>query len=274
MPVVYRNIPTDRIIINELPGFFTFKVKGHGFALLQEKLRIDKDPVVIDVERCVKKSEGNSYVATNSHNENIENNISSQFAVQHIYPDTVYFNFSKIYSKKVAVKANLDLSFDKQFQLKAPVSISPDSIEISGPRNILDTVFFVYTNEHELKNLNRSTRRNIGLKKIRKVNFAVSRVVVFVDVEKYTEQLLSIPVDFENLPDTIDIEPKVRNVTAKFIVGLSRFNNYSAEDFSAIVDCDTLQYKPDLLRVDFSAPEELNVISFFPKEIDYIIKKK
>jgi hypothetical protein len=192
-----------------------------------------------------------------------------------IKPDTLYFKFTDVVDKKVPVKPLLNIQFKKQYILMGDVKVKPDSIVVSGPKVMTDTLQWIYTKELKMKDVKDSIISELELLPIHKFIFQNKKVVVTVPVEKYTEKVLSIPIEAENAPDGLDIKTFPGSITLSCRVGISNYDKLTPYLFRVTVDYNTLVgTHQNKLKVNLvKAPSYVQNVRFHPKSVDYLIEK-
>lgn len=200
--------------------------------------------------------------------------LSNELNVTSIQPDTVYFRFDKVITKKVKVIPDITYTLKKQHFLIGNITTKPDSVRIQGPESILDTVFHVKTVQKHYKELDRLTQRTISLQPIKKIEFIPKRVELTIPVEEYTEKELSVPVTIDHLPEGIQVNLFPDQVKVSFMVALSHFSEITPSDFRASVSYEDLANKQDYLPVKLEKiPQNLKSVNFLPKRLEYLIEK-
>ncbi|MBK8805800.1 MAG: hypothetical protein IPO21_03745 [Bacteroidales bacterium] len=273
IPIKYDNIPTNKIITNELPKEFKVRGKAYGFALIKQHLDVYTEPVVIDVKKYASFIDRNKYIfLPNKQHEIFESKINSDFMIDNILPDTINFHFSIVHTKKVPVKSNIQVAFRNQFQLKNEVSFIPDCVEIATSKKFIDSIKYIETNELILSDLFEDTRLSISLKENTNIKITTKEVLATVEVEKFTEKILKIPIKKINTPSNFIVSLSEDYVYIKFYVGLSKYYDYNADNFDVFVNCDSIKYKPQVLDIQVNTPYGVSLVSVNPTKIDYILK--
>ncbi len=279
-PVEFTGTPEGKVLVGELPDKLYLRVRGKGFTLLQYKIFPVIKPIkfklnTFSFKKLSNKNDYEFYVLTNTIEHKIESKIKSDISLISIQPDTLYFQFTKVITKKVAVKPNLKISFDKQYMLSGNIVTIPDSIYITGPKSILDTTGFVYTKANSLRGLNESIRRNVGLEKIDNVQFSTKRVNIKIKVEKYTESKIKIPIEIINMPDSMELVIMPQNITVNYKVVLSKYEDINKTQFKAVVNYNDVNFTlTNKLKVYLKRyPKDIFSIDYSPKNIEFILKK-
>ncbi|MCK5822511.1 MAG: hypothetical protein KAG95_00805 [Bacteroidales bacterium] len=277
-PVSYTNYPENKILISDLPSKLVLKINSYGYRLLEFNLTQRTFPLIINLKAFSKKLEKNNksyfYLVTKNHKNELNKQINSEINILEILPDTIYFRFANYISKKVAVKPNVTINFEKQCQLINEITCTPDSIIIRGLNTMLDTIDEISTVHKEFSNINKPIKRDVSLKKIDKVKFLKDKVEINIPVEKFTEAKKQIPITILNLPDSLSLRLFPKEITVNYLVSLSEYNNVQTEDFEAIVNYDSININNQKIKINISKlPQNINSFRFTPMEVEYIIEK-
>jgi len=278
VPVRYVDIPKDKQLSTPLPQNFDLVVDAYGYTLLSHKIRLALSPIVLNVTDLInnpfERGNRNSYtISTVIHKEEIEKQISSEIKIISLHPDSIVFNFSKIVSKKVKVKPELKLDFENQYYLQEEPFTVPDSILVSGPKNILDTVRMVHTTYQEFGKLNQSIEKNIDIRAINGVTTEVSELKLVVSVEQNTEVSFDIPIQVINCPPDLILKCFPGKVKVTCRIGLSKYKKLDYSSFRAFIDYEMLSDKATRLPVNFENKSKVVLsANYAPKEVEYILE--
>ncbi len=279
-PVVYQSLPKGKVLALTPPEKLNIKVKGFGFTILKTKLFSYINPIKLSISifGAEIKQTGNRYLyylLSQNTKEWISNQLDAEIQVISILPDTLFFNFTDIVDKKVPVQLVSNLSYAKQFMPHGKIIIRPDSVIVSGPQVILDTLKYVSTNMLTLNEIKDTVSKEVTLLSIPKFIFTTTTVVATIPVVKYTEMVLNIPIEPENLPDSLKLKTFPSYITLSCWVGLSDYSKMTPFMFRATIDYNILKtnysnkVKIKLAKIPFM----VNNITFQPKSVEYIIEK-
>ncbi|MFO8233953.1 MAG: hypothetical protein R6U04_00920 [Bacteroidales bacterium] len=277
-PVKYTDPPQDKIIAEELPSKLKLKIEGTGFKILEYQLGKKLAPIEISIRSSNLNMETDSkyYLLTQSIQSTILQELSSEINILDISPDTLQFHFAEKISKTVPVVSNMEYELGQQLMLKNNISIDPDSIIVSGPNTIIDTIDSVKTKNTKLGIINNSFKTTLELEDIHsEVQYSAQKVDITIPVEQYTEGKLRKEIEIKNCPDSIILRIFPSYVQIKYIVGLSNYENVIPELFKVNVDYNETQTENEKLPVKVeSSPDYLKSYSYTPHHVDYIIEKK
>lgn len=278
-PIRYIRFPDDKVVVNDIPDRLELTVNASGFNLLSNKLRSRLTPIIFDVNSFspnrFRNDPSSFYILSSYAKEGISRQLSSDIEILDIKPDSLIFNFARRAEKRVPVHPVLNLSFEKQYMQVGPLNLEPDSILISGPGVIIDSIMAVETEELKMSGISRSFYEEIKLRPISKVDFNPVEVWLRVPVEKFTEASFTIPIEVVNLPDSLILRtfPGKVNITCQ--VGLSAYETLNEHVFSAVVDyAETGTMLGNRLQVNLvKSPEYIQALNYSPKSVEYILEK-
>lgn len=280
-PVKYNNIPGNKVLVRELPGEFDLLVKAPGFSLLKHKMTGRLTPIVFDISHYSYNifSDGTAskfFILTSGSLARINQQFGSDFKVLDISPDTLVFEFDERVQKKVPVKINTDVEFGQQYMIGGNITSQPDSVIISGPGVVIDTIEWVEAQSQKFTSVDQDIKKSIGLIPIKNVDFSTRKVIIIVPVERFTEARFSVPVNVVNIPDTLELKtfPGSINVTCR--VPLSDYDKLTVNLFRAIVDYSVIKsnYSNKIKVRLSSAPEYVSNIQIYPISVEFIVEKK
>jgi len=279
-PVHYTSLPKQKVLMADVPNRLRLNVNARGYTLLKYKLTAHRDPIIFNVNAFeLKKIEGNDkttyYILTRSAVDRIGKQLSAEIKIYDIMPDTLFFKFADRVVKKLPVKADLNIELQKQYMIKGNIYTNPDSITVTGPHIILDTIEYVKTKHQELTNVAFNTQRNLPLKNIDKVTFSKKRVTVNIPVEKFTEESIIVPLQKLNVPEDLELKVFPSAVKVSYNVGLSDYSLVNPDLFMLVVDYNDIEENLDnKLKINLTkSPPFVSAIKYHPKFVDYLIEK-
>lgn len=181
-PVRYINPPKDRIITGDLPDKLEMDLRGPGYSILKMKLSGSRAPVVIDFTRVAPKripgTTPHYYLVTSGLIQNFSKQLHADFEIISIHPDTLFFGYDKLVTRRMAVLP--DLTLEGPPGARVVLVADPDSVTVTGPEHVLDTLKGISTRH-------RSFSRMEG-------NFRVKVPLLFPDYLETTQKRVNIEV--------------------------------------------------------------------------------
>jgi len=278
VPVNYVDFPRDKQLSGSLPQNFDLIVDAYGYTLMSYKLRLAFSPILINVSELVDNAleRGNKYryiISTVNHKDEIEKQISSEIRILSIKPDSLVFNFSKIVSRKIKVKPDLKLSFENQYSPEREPATVPDSVVVSGPGNIMDTLSFISTDFHEFTKLSHSIEKMANILPVKGLMIDTKEVQLNIPVEQNTEVAFDVPIRVINAPSGINVKTFPGKVRVVCRIGLSKYKRLDYSTFRASINCNQISGKDDRLPVTFESLSKVVITAnYSPKEVEYVLE--
>ncbi|MFO7850882.1 MAG: CdaR family protein [Bacteroidota bacterium] len=280
-PVRYINFPENLALVNELPDRLSLEVVGPGYSVLTARISGNKTPLVIDVNNAGlsvkdRETELEFYIYSYNLRDAFSRQIRSDFDINSITPDTINFVFDKVIRKKVPVRPDVKVNTQRQFMINGNIVSDPDSVEISGPRAVIDTIDHVKTEYHEYNQVKEEITRNINIESIPKVGISHKKTEITIPVEQFTEEIIEVPVRILNEPDTAKVRLFPDMVNVHFNIALDDYNRIQEIPLEAVVDMHGIDVrKVERLTVKLvKLPDFISNVRYNPKRVEYIIEKK
>ncbi|MFP4366027.1 MAG: hypothetical protein ACLFQA_02925 [Bacteroidales bacterium] len=278
-PVKYTNFPEDKVMVGDLPPSLQLTVNSHGYTLLKHYVSRRLLPIVFDVNsfslnKMPDTEAGIFYILSSTAANRIAGQLGADIEILDVQPDTLFFRFSEMVSTKLPVKPVIDLQFERQFMIKGNLGVEPDSVTVSGPGSIVDTMEFVQTLPFARSGINEPVKETVGLADFTNISLSHSRVTIEIPVEQFTESSVKIPIETVNLPDSLAIKIFPSEITVSYMVALSDYERVSVQQFRAAVDYnDTATGNGRLVVQILKQPEFIRGMRFYPRTVDYIIER-
>ncbi|MBE0676376.1 MAG: YbbR-like domain-containing protein [Bacteroidales bacterium] len=281
-PVRYVNPPRNSVLTGNLPARLEMDLRGPGYSLLKLRLSGSRAPVVVDMERLDLKTlpakDGNNlkYVLSSSLTESFHKQLRADFDILKISPDTLFFSFDRLETRLVPVYPDLQITTGKEFFVRGEPQANPDSVYVTGPLPIIDTIRFVKTRAKKYSAVSQSFTVSLPLAGSRDYEVSERKVRVSVQVEQYTEARIDLPVRLLNLPDSIEIKLFPDGINLRVLVAVSDYKGIFESNIQAVVDLSAvnLQTAEKLPVSIINVPAYARSLMYSPQEIDFIIESR
>lgn len=279
VPVEYENFFKDRILVNDVPDHITLKVQAPGFTLLKYKLSPRLIPVSLDLKSYLIHHKENTsvyYTVTRDLQGRFKRRFSGEMSILEIQPDTLFFKFDVLKSRKIPVKVNVSYTLEKQYMVSGEVSTVPDTVTVTGPLSVIDTIKEVRTEIRNYPNLRKAVNEKINLITSDDLNYSSKEVILTIPVEQFTEATFKLPIEVVNLPDSVILKTFPGQVSINCLVTLGRYENLSPRLFRAEVDYSQIKNNiGNQLKVNISSfPDYVQSVKVKPAYVDFIIEQK
>ena len=274
MQLKLKNVPENVVLTSELPNELKIGVQDKGTVLINYLLGKSLYPVTIDFEEYQDKGNQIRFLSS-ALSKRVTGQLSQSTKLLAIKPDTLELIYTRGEGKKVPVCLRGEVEAERQYYISERI-FSPDSVMVYAPQEILDTITAAYTEALYVEEISDTTRHRAGIMPVKGARFTPSYSDITFMVDMYSEKTVEVPVQGVNFPEDKLLRTFPSKVQVTFQIGLRQFKTVNAEDFTVVVDYQTLEReksekcKPVLLK----SPANVNLIRVAPAEIDYIIEQK
>lgn len=267
--LVYDNIPKDKALkINNRKNVL-LTVEGSGWYFLRSRIDVINTPIRIDFSKLEGQSEIDLYKNITEFNKQIQENVK----IVDIFPRKVHFSFGKKAIKKVPIQLDIKISYDNQYMADGPILISPDSVVVTGPQNVIEKITRVFTTKVTAENINKSMVYETNLVNPGDdINLSSNKVILNIPVDKFTEGEVVVPVQTASYIYDGNLKLYPSLCTVRYQVNLSDYHLVKPQDFRVITQNDLFDLnKLKLLIVD--TPSYVRFARTYPSHVDYLISK-
>ena len=250
--------------------------RSDGYYILKQRIGKRKTLRVKVAPESLRYRNGDTYyVVSEDVKSNIVESLGGNVDLEFIVTDTLDFVFPRMMSRKVPVAANSSISFDGQYMPVGGVQLRPDSIEIYGDSAYIATIDSVFTETISLSGVDGPVQGISGIVQVRRVEYSENTVYYSLNVVRYVEETLTVPVSVTGVPEDKDmiVLPSAVTLTYRRV-----FSNayYTPENFVLAVDyTDFIRtIDSELVPELVSMPEGVLWWEINPRYVDCILLDK
>ena len=235
--VIFKNVPLDLVIPPSTNFNLTVTTKGSGFEILYNTL--SKKYIQIDFRKDIESIENEFIWYYLSNQLKLKAVFKSQIEVIDVFPKKISIAYDKEFSKKVPVKLNSVITFSPGYDLEKPQKTIPDSVLVVGSQIDLNTINYI---DSEVIKLNKLQNDFEGVAKLippiseTQVKLSHSEVITKIEVDKFTEGTVEVPVLIKNIPKDVSINYFPKHISVTYYLPLSDYGKFQASDFK--IECD------------------------------------
>lgn len=273
IPLRLKDVPKDVIITSDLQDEVKVKVEDRGTVLLNYMLGRSFLPISINFSDY-ENSSSRVVLPYEDLRKRVSSQLNSTTKLLSVYPDSIGFVYSQGQYKKVPVSVSGKITPGIQYYISG-IKLSPDSVIVYAPAEVLKTVQTAYTMPLDCENLTESVSLRTSLKRIDGAKYDPSFCDVSVSVDMYSEKTVEVPVVGIGFPANKTLRTFPSKVKVTFKVGLSGYSSVNADDFFIGVKySDLLKTSKDNidLVVTTTNPNVSN-IRVVPSSVDYLIEE-
>lgn len=273
IPVSYVNIPPDKLLSPENPSVLKLRMEENGFKVAWFSLF--PPTLYIDVSRAVEQ-EGKLLYFIDENRSEILSQLNIDFEDSQFVKDVLSIDFQQKKEKKLPVISKIEVQFAAGYSARNGLQIRPDSVKVSGPDELLDSLTQLSTRSLKLQKVNDDLNGSIKIDTagLKNLTIYTPEVEYLLDVEKFTEGSVEVPIELINVPEGLNVVIFPKETLLFYQVVLEDYNKVNASDFRVVADFSKLQGNQDFLipeiskKPAFTTHHRLN-----EKRIQFIIKK-
>nr|WP_297788144.1 CdaR family protein [uncultured Allomuricauda sp.] len=237
----YRNLPDSLLLGKNSDNLIEAKLRTSGFQFLYYK--IFKSRIDIDVSQVLFQN-GGYVMSEEALRRQMDQQLSQSVSLLELDRRTLDVDLYQVDSKKIPIEAKLDLKLEQNYILDGKIKISPDSLEVKGPSNEIDTIKSIKTSLIQLNNVNGDFSNEVSLvfpKGLDNSIFSIGRATVSGKVSKFSEKVFDVPVQVINTPKGYQVRTFPNSVTILCKATIERLKEISASDFEIVADYSQLK---------------------------------
>ncbi|MFU8859362.1 MAG: hypothetical protein ACNA8K_02965 [Cyclonatronaceae bacterium] len=264
LPVIHADPPEGQAFITEIPGNANTTVSGEGWKLISiynnpPQVILPADEGTINVFEAVQASLSNF----------------PDLSVTKVQPMIVNVATEEELQKKVPVRNDVTIETRRRFNISGTVSISPDSVTITGARSIVGPVEFWPTESKVLEDVREDIDIEVRLRKAQRlITLEYDQIRISADIAEFTEGEARIPVTTRNLPAGRRVSYSPSVLTVRYDVPITQYNEASSVipfqayvNYSSIVNDTTGYVTPQIERNIEGLDVRLR--SYQPRRVSY-----
>lgn len=274
--VTYINIPSEFLLANTPKNELQVRLKAVGFQFLGYHLKPKE--IQLDVSKVMHKDDS-YYLTSDQIRIQLEAQLNNYSMLTDFDSDIIYFDFTSLETKKVPVKAMLELTYAANHILEGKIVVQPDSIQISGPKSQIDTISVIETELLKIDDLDNSFSKDVALKLPKQLNgttYSNDFVRITGNVVKFSELVIQVPVTVINLPPDVKVRTFPEIVEVRCQGTLEHLKELEVIDFEVVADYTNVSSETgNRLSVRLiKYPKTLNNAMIDTNEIEFILRRE
>ena len=273
VPIELTDVPEGVVITRPITDTVYARVRERGMTLLSLYFKTQEEQLRMSFKNFDTHRQVGSVVVTNVQ-KRLAASVANNLTILSVRPDTVSFAYNRGVCCKMPVRVLGGVTTAAQYYIQK-MTLSPDSVMVYAPRNVLDTLQAAYFEVDSCGALSRDSHITARRCVTGDVCYVPDTVVANVAVDMYTEKTVRVPVVGVNFPAGKHLRAFPSTVSVTFSVGTKLYNNIKSEDFVLAVPYEELMDRPsDTWHVHFrSLPPGVANPRFSPTEVEYLIEQ-
>ena len=274
IPLEYTSFNKDFILTEKPVEFIEIQVSGSGFELLGEQMSLNRNSLKVNLSEAMRLGGSRFGLPTSKLQNKVYEYLDKDIRFERMTSDSILFKTDKRVTRSFKVIPDVELSFESSYNLMGEVTINPETVEVSGPKGILDSIEFIQTKKLKYADVNDSLTTTYSFKddeRFNSLDIVPSEISILIPVDKFTEKSFEVPVEWNK---DISIRTFPNKVKVVFLVPLSNCEQLTKQDIRASVNVMEGFQNRKKLKVDVEGvPDFAKLLRVEPEKIEYIIKQ-
>ena len=194
-----------------------------------------------------------------------------------IEPDSVTVHLDRFVEKKVNIQPDITLIPSDGYIHVGDIILNPDSVFVSGPETIVDTVSEIRTVHREFKNVIKKIDGKVPLVLLdwETVDYTIDNVRFEADIQRIGERIINeVPVNVVRVPQGIRVIVVPSTFTLKVQGGVNVLAKLKKEDIVATIDFRRRYlYRGKHIPAMIDVPEGITFSDARPKNFELIVER-
>lgn len=273
VPITYINVPMDKILEESRDRTLQLRMRDNGFNIARYRLI----PPDLKIDLSEVRVEGNTLIyELEQQKQSIVSQLNLSYENTAFLQQDIRIGFEQREVKTVNVVSNIELGFAVGYSALEEIILEPDTVRVSGPASVLDTLEEVGTRAIRINNINRDISGTVKLETggLNNVTFFEEEVNYRLRTDKFTEGKVEIPVEVINVPQDQNVVIFPKEVALFYQVSLKDFEKVKASSFKVVVDFEqALASEGFLLAQVVQKPSFVNNVRLNERRIQFVIRR-
>jgi hypothetical protein len=268
IPVSTISMPSNRVLLSDLPPWAEVRFRGKGTSLLLLGL-FGNPHLNVDLS-----SSSYNYILSPSVDQVEWNPAIEVQVVDVLWPDTIQIQIDDLIKRRLKVRPELIVKPAPDFAQVTPLQVTPDSVTVFGARSTVQRLNYALTHDKVIEDV--TDGLSIELPLIAppgsKIDFDPVTVNVRVLIEKVIEkQFSSIPIEVTGLPRGMEAVATPDHASIRLRGAISRLDSLMREDVTITVNAALQEVRGYPLKV--ALPDCVNLAEINPAYVTLVLSK-
>lgn len=280
VPVSVINLHKELVPVSDQKQNVLVKIRSSGFGLLHflykhQEYKVELDAQLLMNEKSITGNKVRLGESSWFFIEHFKRSFGSEVTILSVLPDSFIVEYAAAYTKMLPVSHRINYRVPSQYvQYKKP-AIMPDSVMLTGPRAILDTMKFCHTIAINAGNIQSDTTMLLQVDLPGNFRSFPDKVNVNFYIDRYSEKSFSVKPVLLNVPETDELIILPEKVSVRLSVALGKFNTVNELDITVFADFSKSSSHNGTIPIELGRlPEGVFNPVIFPPQVEYLIKKK
>jgi hypothetical protein len=271
--ITYENIPDSLLFKGNGKRNIVAKIEASGFQFLSYAL--NPKTVTLDLENVLEQ-DGDYFLTSSTVKAQLENQLPNRISLIELAAPVHYTDLYLVDSKTVPIIPNINLGMAQNHVLHGEVTVEPDSVQIKGPKKVIELINEVHTIAAELNDVATDFSRKLRLRPLDSLgNIVMSQQETTVSgkVVRFSEKKFDVAIKAQNVPDGYRIRMFPDHVQLVCKAGIETLKGLEASDFEVVVDYNAVTDNKYLFVELAAKPDDVFSVRLLQNRIEFVLEK-
>lgn len=264
------NQPADMVLKEPVPSNIKVNFGGSG----KELINLGFINKYIEMNLDEIKQDTTTYPITVDMISGIPTNIVPLNIVE---PDSIKIELDRLAEKRVPIHSNITLTPLDGYIHVGSIILDPDSIDISGPESLINSINQISTQEKEYRNVIKEIQEKIDLfpPAFETLHYSLNTVHFTADIQRIGERFISdIPIQVTNAPQNVNVIVVPSTLSLRLQGGVKVLSNVNKEDIVARINyLSRNRYTRTRIPAMIQVPPDISFSDVKPPYFELIVER-
>lgn len=275
IPVTITDVPKNVMLTSDETDTVKITIRDKGTILATYMYGKALPHVRINYKNYA-RNDGTGIIHMGELQKFIRQQLASSSKVTNVKPDKLVFYYNFGDKKRVPVRWSGRVIPEQLFFISR-VEYQPDSVTVYAPKEKLDSINMIYTEQLNYVNFRDTLQVNCRLMKQTGVKTVPEEISIRFYTDVLTEESIDgVPVQGINMPPGKILRTFPTKVKVRFVTGANVFRNLHPEDFTVVADYNDLISNPsEKCRIYLKdSPSGISRARLDISHVDYLIEEE
>lgn len=275
IPVTITDVPKNVMLTSDETDTVKITIRDKGITLLTYMYGKALPQVRVNYKTYA-HNDGTGSIPMSELQKFIRQQLASSSKITNFKPDRLMFYYNFGDKKRVPVRWSGRVIPEQLFFISR-VDYQPDSVTVYAPKDKLDSISVIYTEQLNYVNFRDTLQVNCHLMKQTGVKAVPEEISIRFFTDVLTEESIDgVPIQGINMPPGKILRTFPARVKVRFVTGANVFRNLHPEDFTVVADYNELANNPsEKCRITLKdSPSGISRARLEMTHVDYLIEEE
>jgi hypothetical protein len=275
IPVTITDVPKNIMLTSEETDTVKVTIRDKGTTLITYMYGKALPQVRVNYKHYA-RNDGTGTIPMGELQKFIRQQLASSSKITNFKPDKLVFYYNFGDKKRVPVRWSGRVIPEQLFFISR-VEYQPDSVTIYAPKEKLDSINMIYTEQLNYVNFRDTLQVTCRLMKQTGVKMVPEDISIRFFTDVLTEESMNgVPIQGINMPPGKVLRTFPAKVRVRFVTGANVFRNLRPEDFTVVADYNELASNPSEKCHIYlkDSPQGISRARLDITHVDYLIEEE